>query len=204
MNEQPDDYIELQRAPEKLLIRRDEQLAQIEPPNLRVEFKVIPSWNNYLSIAEHKQSAQAMVKKWRAKGEEKAIYYARRNGFAISSVTIKVSDGKGRLKDKLIETVAPGSAFQRCEMVLRYWRPSWNTYDVTNPFVKPIIDGFVDAHLLFKDSQEHLFRYTSEFMGVDARLVLSAEAKEHKRLLSRVGKKYAPQQARWWFDIYHR
>ena len=183
-------------------IDREKQLRMIPTPALRIVFKVIPSWNELLAASNYPRAAQGMVKKWRKKGFDQALFYAERAGWHISKTVEYGLSEKGRETKTVTKKIDPPIFTEDVKIILRFWRPSWRHYDVFNPFAKPIIDGFVDAGVLLEDDCERVPMFTTQFMGVDPSLKLSAEALAARKV-RKLGRKVSePLPALFWFDFY--
>lgn len=190
----------------RLTLELNEQLSGVPEPKLRIEFRTLPSWNDYLSIAKHFGMAASFLAKWRKLGEEHAIRSARQQLFGLVTWQEFETQKSGRLKAVTYTKIKP-HIFEHCEIVLRIWRPTFADYDVFNPCIKPIVDGFVDAGVVAKDSCWQIPSVKCEFMGVDDSLKLSPEAREQRQIEKRIrgGKaKRQPVVARYYFDFYDR
>jgi len=146
----------------------------------------------------------SFLAKWRKLGEEHAIRAAQQQSFGIFRWQEFETQKSGRLKEVTHVRINP-YIFTHCRIVLRIWRPTFADYDVFNPCIKPIVDGFVDAGVIAKDSCWQIRSVQCEFMGVDDSLKLSVEAREQRKIEKRIrgGKvKRQPVVARYFFDFY--
>lgn len=167
----------------------------------RVEFSVIPSWNDYLATSRHFGAAQGFFKKWRAKGFGQAIAAARFQLFPTYTWTEFDVAKNGRTLQTVHTTIKP-CIFEACKITLRIWRPNFGRYDLFNPFVKPIVDGFVDAGVMPDDNCYCVRGFEVEFCGVDDSLKLSKEARENRKVKRITSKARMPLPARYRFDFY--
>jgi len=181
----------------------DHPSQQVLMPNLRVEFLVMPSWNQYIALSQYPTTAQAMVKKWREAGARKGLYFAERAGWKVNEWTEHGFTERGNPTATVHRKIDPPIFSEDVKIVLRFWRPNWGHYDVFTPFAKPIVDGFKDAGIIIEDNCERLPSFSVQFMGVDPKLKLSKEAKEARKIkkLTRKGA-LDPLPARYWFDFY--
>jgi hypothetical protein len=184
-------------------IDHEAQLASIPPPAFRIETNLIPSWNDVLSVQRHFGMFDSLKKKWLKIGKELALDTAAEKGIALCEYS--EHDLSPRGKPIVVHHRKFWTPFihRACKIHIRVWRPDLREYDVNNPYLKPIIDGFVQCGLLASDSHEIVRSIECEFMGVDTSLKLSAEEKAARKAKRDAGdKKRMPLPARYWFDFY--
>jgi hypothetical protein len=174
-----------------------------QTPDFRIEIPIVPSVNDYLAIARHAGASQGMVKLWRKRGRELAIWTARRAGHNIRIQIYYETTERGRVLERVIETIDPLIFTSPVKLIVKFWRPTRRSYDCFNPFIKPIIDGFVDAGVIADDNFEHIPSVEIRFMGIDKSLKLSPEALERRRI-ARIGRKpkREPVPCRFYFDFF--
>lgn len=171
-------------------------------PDLRIEFDYLLSWNDFLGISRHPGAAQGMVATWRKKGHDKAIFYGERAGATVNRWVEHGLSEKGNPTRTKHETIAPVFFDVPVRLELIYWRATAARYDNFSPFVKPIVDGFVDAGLLVDDSYKYVPAFVVLAMGVDPSLKPSKEA-QAARKIKRAGRKTSlPMPGRYYFDFY--
>lgn len=135
-------------------------------PKARFVFKHIPSWNEAIAWANQRPSRVRSHKQarfiynnhtqvWRSKGEAMAL----------------------RLKDRLRAAGSPslwawdGGYFirGRALVIVKSVRGTEHKYDIHNPWVKPILDGFSDAGLWRDDEWAYvpvvIFRWAYDVEG---------------------------------------
>lgn len=164
---------------------------------------VLPSWNDYLSIARRPNMAQGLKTKWFKAGRKAAILAGFKSPFRMLKWIEHDLTPSGKTKQIIHERFQNPITLEPVKMVLRVWRPTFGRYDVFNPFIKSIVDGFIDAGILPDDDCFHVRSVSVEFMGVDERLKPDADAKEARRLKRLTSKARMPVSARYWFD-FHR
>jgi hypothetical protein len=94
-------------------------------PLVAFEFDYIPSANEAINKARtHWSSGHGFTKKWRAQGEDIARRFIHETHQVSGQHIIK----------------------QRAFLWVKVYRAAeWPTYDIHNPYLKPIADGFTDA-----------------------------------------------------------
>lgn len=189
-------------------------------PVFSLEMAYLPSKNDARKIGASAIAAAGFNKQWREKGREAALTRAEALGLPLmlQSYTIKTKTlilahqppaktkaGKRRkLKQWTYETSTAYRAalitplLTKCSLVLKVWRPDCTVWDITNPWLGPVLDGFVDAGVLLKDDCFHLIRYTVEMMGVDASLKLTP----HEKAQAKATQGLRLKRARYLFEFY--
>lgn len=155
---------------------------------LCVEFSELPSYNNLLSLGRYSGAAQGLLKQWKRRAAEYAIRAARRAGAPVDEWEELTYSKTGREVRTKHELISPTLFTEPVRITLHIWRPTARLYDVTNPFIKPVLDGFVEAGLLADDSYKQVPEYTALWRGIDRGLKLSPEAEQRQRA-RRAGRK---------------
>lgn len=153
-------------------------------PALTIGFSMLPSKNDALALAGGRTGTGPLNKQWRERARGRAMDTVQPLGLPIKLYryvqTKRTVTGKREIVTWLDGLATP--MFDKVEIRLQVWRPDWAIWDVTNPWIGPIIDGFVDARILAKDDCFHVRKYSVEFMGVDSSMKFTAaEREKHKR-----------------------
>lgn len=191
-----------------------------QAPAFTVEMAYLPSKNDARKIGSS-IAAASFNKEWREKSREAALTRAEVLGLPISlqSYIIKtrtpvlVATPKPTKTGKTRKAVAKkwgylaSTAYRaalttplltKCSLILKVWRPDATVWDITNPWLGPVLDGFVDAGILAKDDCWHLIRYTVEMMGLDESLKLTP----HEKAKAKAKKGLHLRRARYLFEFY--
>lgn len=171
-------------------------------PIISIEFKYLPSWNDFLAAGDRAKSG--MIKTWRKKGFDAAIRAAKADAIPVeewTEVTVNDNGKLGHLDHAKVKYPLQGPF----HTVVRYWRSSNIRFDSWNLFAKPVVDGMVEAGLFTEDNFTVMPDIDIRFMGVDKSLALSKEARELKSALKRAGKgkKRSQSPGRYIFEFYH-
>lgn len=172
--------------------------ADLPEPCFRVPFQVVPSANDLTSMRSNPYALGGFVKKWRRRGRTRCVEVARERGWEIGLHKYQPPRGRADYFDALKTVFFDEPVF----CVLRVWRPTNAAYDVHNPFIKPILDGFVDVRLMSDDSYAHLPDVWFHFESVDESLKLTDDGRAARADLRKKGKKVPPLPARFWFDFF--
>lgn len=182
-------------------------------PDLRIAFNYLLSLNDLLSTVGHNgRGLTAHEAKWRKLGMEHAAAQAELAGHKVTQGKILRSNRADPTKNSSwlkVWRVNPVLYQNRIMIVLRVWRMNAIGFDITNPYVKPILDGFRDAGLYPDDSVKHIVEFRFRFEGIDRSIQYTPEELEdRKRRIEkhkRAGKTGVPRQptkVRAWFDFY--
>jgi len=180
------------------------------PPDFRLEFRVVPSWNDFLTSISNPFVQAQNVKLWRQRGRDRAVEKFRELGMPLIGIRreLRSVDKKtGDRKSEFFEGLAEPFFDEPIACLVRLWRPTAAAYDIHNLVVKPLFDGLVDVKLLSTDSVGSFPEMGYRFEGVDTTLKLTAaETAERKAYLDsfRDRNKTPPRlplPARIWFDF---
>lgn len=173
--------------------------------DITIPFTVLLSVNDVQQGASRANAfaLSALIKKWRKRGRNRACQTLSGEGYALQELTREI---KGSNKIETFTGLAQPffKESEKIVCILRIWRPSNASYDVHNPFIKPVIDGFVDVGLLPDDSFHYLTDVFYHFESVDPELKPSDEMRaKRKNYKARYPKRpMPPLPARFHFDFY--
>jgi Holliday junction resolvase RusA-like endonuclease len=143
-----------------------------ETPLAVVEFSFFPSVNDALfAYNAGRHSARSFNEKWQAKGRDAVAHLARMRDLKTEIIQHPRLDKEGNVKEYEARERLVRVLFDvPVEIVLRVWRPTAAAYDVHNPYVKPVFDGFTHAQLWRDDSVKYVCDVRMRHEGVDRTL----------------------------------
>lgn len=154
-------------------------------PDLRLKFRLILSANDVIGQDQRVQTE--ITKTWRERGAKRLI--ETMNELMIPSEYfsyIKEYVYKGQIRrkevsgERLIKPffIVPVVCFVRMKISTN------RTFDIPNLFIKPVIDGFIDARLLPDDSVRYLLDIDMRYHGVDPAVGMSQEEKTERAAIA--------------------
>jgi hypothetical protein len=146
-------------------------------PFLAISFKHMLSTNDIISAARQKFAVAALVEKWKQHSSARVLETLKPLKLPTIVSVIARTYNK-RTKHKTVERFKEPYITEPVALLLRIWRPNHRRYDVHNPYVKPIIDGFVHCHLIPDDDVRYITYFGFSFEGVDSTLKHSLRASE--------------------------
>lgn len=155
-------------------------------PRVAIEFDHLPSINDLLAVSRVKFGVSGLIKRWRDIAERHAVALARTNAIAVESYLVYVSagrdrEGRRRTKPEAHERLCEVLLTRPLAIELHCWRPDSRVYDVHNIFLKPILDGLLDARLFKTDSVEQIKDVAFVFEGVDRELAPTTAERERRK-----------------------
>lgn len=181
-----------------------------QPPDFRLTFRVVPSWNDFLASASNPYMQGTNIKLWRGRGRERTAEAFKEMGLPVIMIRreLRSTDKKtGLPKQEFFEGLESPFFDEPVACLVRLWRPTAAAYDVHNLVIKPILDGAADVRLIAKDSADAFPQLGFRFEGVDPTLKLTqAERDERKQYLDKWRDKgknppRLPLPARIWLDF---
>jgi hypothetical protein len=196
--------------------------AKTPTPCLRVPFKVLLSWNDLLSqvpsVVKAKYAGQIItnplgstVKLWRERGRVRGIEVAKQLQLPTHIIERQTRKPKrnGGYQVEYIEALKQTFFTEKIVCIVRCWRGTNANYDIHNPFIKPILDGFSDINFYEDDNFKNLVDVFFHFESIDETLKpTKAETAARKRFKAkqdkkkRGKKKMPPIPQRFYFDFY--
>ena len=189
-----------------------------ETPVAVVTFDYMPSVNDAVAAyTAHRATGAKFTEYWQGVGRKAAVAFARSQGLAVEPYEVIKRDKFGRVKERIpAERLTRVLTAEPVEVVVRIWRPDASNYDVHNPYVKPVLDGFTHARLWLDDGCKRVPRVVFNYEGVDRSLAFDEQEREararvqaeHAARQVRRGKKPHPMRmpvrARFRFEMYQR
>lgn len=141
--------------------------------DLRIKFRLHLSVND-LNSKERWQRGQT-VALWRQRGADRLIQTAHELNLETVDFAERVTDNYGNARIVTGTRLKEFFFTEPVIVVVRFSKAKNTRYDVHNLYIKPVLDGFVDARLLPDDQSEIVRGVFFWYEGVNPALSLSSE-----------------------------
>lgn len=170
----------------------------------------MPSVNDALfAYNAGRHAGNSFTDKWQAYGRKKVVRFASDHELRVEEYQHPKLDKEGNVKTfEARERLVRLFLTEPVEVVLRVWRPTLSAYDVHNPYVKPIFDGYTQARLWQDDSVKYVLDVRMRHEGVDRSLVMPDEDRYARKRRQQVRKARSktpvrfPMFGRFRFEFY--